>query len=231
MFTLPSLKYAWISLNCRLLILLLEYKSIHNGNSKWWWTVSGSGKFKYGPGTQQNYKYSVNVRSFFNGTSKNESTLYVEGKVDLDFLTPCDGLLTLSEFNLSEDGLENPNSYEFNEMLSEHTLRFSFNDGVISEICPPEDENNWVLNFKRGILSMFHNSMKRFDLDISTTEKDVRGQCPTKYTVRGAKETSLLIQKTKDLNACQNRAQLHSVVQSVPYHFRPVSINFFILLM
>lgn len=192
------------------------------------WAVSGSGKFKYGPGTQQNYKYSVNVRSFFNGTSKNESSLHLEGNVDLDFLTPCDGLLTLSEFSLTQDGSESPNTYNFDEKLNEHTLRFSFNDGVISELCPAEEESNWVLNFKRGILSMLHNTMKRFDLDHSTIEKDVRGQCPTKYTVQGAKETSLLIQKTKDLNACQDRAQLHSVIQSVPYNFRPVSIKLFL---
>lgn len=70
---------------------------------------------------------------------------------------------------------------------------------------------------------MLHNAMRRFDLDHSTIEEDVRGQCPTNYVVQGAKETSLLIQKTKDLNACQNRAKLHSMVQSVPYNFRPVS--------
>ncbi|KYB29704.1 hypothetical protein TcasGA2_TC031518 [Tribolium castaneum] len=188
----------------------------------------GTGKFKYGPGTQQNYKYSVNVRSFFNGTSRNESDLHVEGTVTLNFVTPCDGLLTLSDLKLSEnpfeDGQETPphaNSQEFSDMISEHTLRFSFNDGIISEICPQDDEKNWVLNFKRGILSMFHNTMKRFDLDHSTTEEDVRGQCPTQYTVRGAKETSLILEKTKDLHGCKKRAKLHSMVQSVPYNFRP----------
>jgi hypothetical protein len=188
----------------------------------------GTGKFKYGPGTQQNYKYSVNVRSFFNGTSKNESKLHVEGTVSLNFLTPCDGLLTLSDLKLSENPSENgqqtpphANSQEFSDMLSEYSLRFAFNDGIISEICPQEEEKNWVLNFKRGVLSMLHNAMRRFDLDHSTIEEDVRGQCPTNYVVQGAKETSLLIQKTKDLNACQNRAKLHSMVQSVPYNFRP----------
>ncbi|KAJ3640007.1 hypothetical protein Zmor_003331 [Zophobas morio] len=188
----------------------------------------GTGKFKYGPGTQQNYKYSVNVRSFFNGTSKNESSLHVEGTVTLNFLTPCDGLLTLSDLKLSEnpseDGQEtlpHANSQEFSDMISEFSLRFAFNDGIISEICPNEEEKNWVLNFKRGILSLLHNTMKRFDLDHSTTEEDVRGQCPTLYYVQGAKETSLILHKTKDLNACENRAKLNSMVQSVPYNFRP----------
>lgn len=70
---------------------------------------------------------------------------------------------------------------------------------------------------------MLQNTMKRFDLDHSGIEEDVRGQCPTQYTVRGAKETSLILEKTKDLHGCKNRAKLHSMVQSVPYNFRPVS--------
>lgn len=156
--------------------------------------------------------------------------MYVEGIAFLDFLTPCDGLLTLSDLklteNAAEDGPESPthvHSQVFDETISEYTLRFSFNDGVISEICPQDDEKNWVLNFKRGLLSMLHNTMKRFDLDHSTTEEDVKGICPTLYTVKGAKETSLLIEKTKDLSLCQSRDKLHSMVQSVPYNFRSVS--------
>lgn len=148
----------------------------------------------------------------------------------LNFVTPCDGLLTLSDLklseNLSEDDQEtlpHANSQEFSQMISEFSLRFSFNDGIISELCPFEEEKTWVLNFKRGILSMLQNTMKRFDLDYTTIEEDVRGKCLTHYTVLGAKETSLLLEKTKDLNACHNRAKLHSVVQSVPYNFGPVS--------
>jgi hypothetical protein len=43
--------------------------------------------------------------------------------------------------------------------------RFSFNDGLIPEVCPHENETSWVLNFKRGILSALQNTMKRFDVD------------------------------------------------------------------
>ncbi|KAJ8964440.1 hypothetical protein NQ314_004909, partial [Rhamnusium bicolor] len=183
--------------------------------------VSGAGKFKYGPGTQQNYKYSVEVRSLFNGTSKNESSLYVEGTASLSFLTPCDGLLTLSDIKLTEniprEGSESPehaNSQLFADMISEYSLRLSFKDGIISELCPQDEERSWVLNFKRGVLSMLHNTMRRFDLDHSIDEEDVRGNCPTDYRVLGAKETSLLIEKNKDLNSCQGRSKLHSVIQS-----------------
>ncbi|KAJ8968085.1 hypothetical protein NQ317_002630 [Molorchus minor] len=182
---------------------------------------NGTGKFKYGPNTQQNYKYSVEIRSLFNGTSKNDSSLYVEGTVGLGFLTPCDGLLTLSDIKLSEiipkDGSESPehaNSQQFADMLSEYSLRFAFKDGIITELCPREEEQSWVLNFKRGVLSMLHNTMKRLDMDHSVDEEDVRGRCTTYYKVVGAKETSLLIEKRKDLDSCHGRSKLHSILQS-----------------
>ncbi|KAJ8955426.1 hypothetical protein NQ318_003524 [Aromia moschata] len=81
------------------------------------------------------------------------------------------------------------------------------------------------LNFKRGILSMLHNTMKRFDLDHSGEEEDVRGTCRTDYRVVGVKETSLLIEKNKDLDSCRGRSKLHSVLQStsVPFTQSPFS--------
>lgn len=150
--------------------------------------------------------------------------------VKLAFLTPCDGILTLSDIKLSEyiprddyESSDHANSEQFSKEITENSLRFAFNDGIISELCPSDDEKSWVLNFKRGILSMLHNSMRRFDLDHWVDEDDIRGKCPTNYTVIGAKETSLVIEKRKDLNSCQTRGKLHSAVQSVPYSSQPVS--------
>lgn len=138
----------------------------------------------------------------------------------LNFYTPCDGILVLSDVKLSENipghsqGPDHSNSEKFANAISENTIRFSFKDGIIAEICPPEEEQIWVLNFKRGILSMLHNTMKRFDLDHSGEEEDVRGKCPTNYKILGVNDTSLLIEKSKDLNACQKRTQFHSILQT-----------------
>nr|CAI5855622.1 unnamed protein product [Callosobruchus analis] len=170
---------------------------------------------------QQIYKYTVQVRSLFNGTSQNESTLHIQATASLSFLSPCDGRISLSEVTLKDDSSDDsyhPKSMEFAGALTAHPLRFSFEDGTIEELCPRKQEQQWVLNFKRGLLSMIHNSMKRFDLDFVTSEEsDVRGKCPTKYTVMGAKETSLIIEKSKQLDSCVGRARFHSMVQSTPW--------------
>lgn len=193
------------------------------------WLLLGGGKFKYDTRKQFEYDYSVEVVSLFNGTSRNESRMYVEGFATLNFYTECDGLLTLRDLKLSEkpigdmDTQTHPKSELLSESITEYSLRFAFNDGIISEVCPNEEEKSWVLNFKKGLLSMLHNSMKRFDLDHYTEEEDIRGICKTWYNVKGANGTSLIIEKNKDLNSCRGRAKLHSFVQSTPYAFRPVS--------
>lgn len=163
----------------------------------------------------------MEVRTLFNGTSKNESNLYVEATVALNFYTPCDGILALSDVKLSESipqesfqSPDHPNSEQFANAISESSVRFSFKDGAVAEICPPEEEKIWVLNFKRGILSMLHNTMKRFDLDHSAEEEDVRGKCPTNYKILGVNDTSLLIEKSRDLNSCQKRSKFHSILQT-----------------
>ncbi|CAG9816912.1 unnamed protein product [Phaedon cochleariae] len=180
-------------------------------------------KFKYDSDIQRDYRYSVLVGTLFNGTSHNESSLYIEGNVSLSFLTPCDGLLALSDFKLREKspkhGGEDPNHADsklFANMMTEHSLRFSFKDGIIAELCPKPTEQEWVLNFKRGILSLLQNSMNRLDLDHSAEEEDVRGVCPTDYRVIGAKETTLLIEKTKHLDRCRWKSRLQSPIKSIP---------------
>lgn len=98
--------------------------------------------------------------------------------------------------------------------------RFSFHDGLIDEICPHTDEPNWVLNVKRGILSSFQNSMKRFDIDYKSWETDVSGSCDVNYIVQGAAATSLIVHKHKDISSCIKRYKTNSILQTTPYDFR-----------
>lgn len=82
------------------------------------------------------------------------------------------------------------------------------------------DEPNWVINLKRGILSAFQNSMKRFDIDFKSTETDISGTCDVQYVVQGAQGTSFLVKKDKDISSCINRYKTNSVLQTTPYDFR-----------
>ncbi|KAL0271734.1 UNVERIFIED_CONTAM: hypothetical protein PYX00_008731 [Menopon gallinae] len=190
-------------------------------------TCDASKKFNYSLNTQYVYSYDVDVSTLFQGTSENKSTLHVKAQANLNFIAPCQGVLRLSNILLTDgydgdedaDGAPLPKADQFAEAISKKELRFSFRDGAIEELCPDKEESVWVLNFKRGVLSAFHNTMKRFDIDDENKEVDVNGECRTKYQLRGANRTQLVISKSKNLNVCLKRFQYHTITQSTPYNF------------
>lgn len=104
--------------------------------------------------------------------------------------------------------------------LQKFDLRFSFHDGLISEVCPNPGEPSWVLNIKKGILSTIQNTMMRFDVDLNTTETDVSGECNVAYSLEGTNGVFVSIRKTKDIVSCRKRYSTHSILQTTPYTFR-----------
>ncbi|XP_043065229.1 LOW QUALITY PROTEIN: uncharacterized protein LOC108101203 [Drosophila ficusphila] len=113
-----------------------------------------------------------------------------------------------------------PKSMSLHGDLTQNVLRFSFHDGLISEVCPQAQETAWVLNIKKGILSAFQNTMMRFDVDSNTTETDVSGECQVQYALEDTDSVHVKIRKTKDINSCRQRYATHSVLQTTPYTFR-----------
>jgi hypothetical protein len=184
------------------------------------------------------------VKTDFAGTGENTSELHLTASVEVVFPKRCEGILKITTVEVRSEALPTPNSdrnsddYEeyqelreieqhpksedIREEIERFDIRFAFHDGVINEVCPNVEESVWALNLKKGILSSFQNTMPRFDIDYNTTETDISGICDVKYRLTGAKETSLLIQKTKDIPSCRNRHKTHSILQATPYDFREV---------
>ncbi|XP_062707026.1 vitellogenin-like [Aedes albopictus] len=200
-------------------------------------------KFRYQQYRLYKYDYSMYVKTHFSGSGENSSELHLIAAVEIDFPKPCQGLLKLhsievrdrplpvveeQDFEYGADYVEPPPEVELHpksdvisEELMRFELKFAFHDGVVGEICHEEEEPVWTLNLKRGILSSFQNSMPRFDIDYHTTETDVSGVCDVSYTMSGSKGTSLTIRKTKDIASCKRRYKTNSLIQTVPYEFRP----------
>lgn len=52
---------------------------------------------------------------------------------------------------------------DFKNKLEAKSLRFAFQDGKIENVCSESDEDERVLNIKRGVLSTFQNSMDQLE--------------------------------------------------------------------
>ncbi|KAJ8708367.1 hypothetical protein PYW07_010492 [Mythimna separata] len=185
-------------------------------------SCAASEKFKYLLDIIYHYEYKVNVETYFAGSSNNRSTLYVKAETKIQFITPCEGFLQLTDVTLIDQDENYPveRAEKFIHALSLYDLRFAFHDGIISEVCPEPEEEDWVLNFKRAILALYQNSMKRFDINFKGIEQDIHGTCNVDYTVRGQENTSLILVKTRDLSQCTNRYKYMSILQTVRYDFQ-----------
>lgn len=127
---------------------------------------------------------------------------------------------TPEEEEVEQDEDLHPKSKQLAAELEKSDLRFSFHDGLIGEVCPDTNEPTWVLNFKKGILSSLQNTMLRFDIDYSTRETDISGDCETEYTLESTDDIFIVIRKEKSIPSCRSRHKTHSILQSTPYTFR-----------
>lgn len=187
-------------------------------------------KFKYQEDIYYVYTYSVDVstnlgyqQSSSSRQPQNESSLHIDTTLYVYFSSPCEGTLKILNASISHDrntyNAEFPDraGSEFNAKLERFALRFTFDDGLIHELCPDRQEPVWVLNLKKGILSMLQNSMRRFDVDYQGEEVDVYGACETEYRLYEAKKTSLIVKKSKNLADCRSGPRYFSVIQSNAY--------------
>uniref|UniRef100_UPI00358E76FA vitellogenin-like n=1 Tax=Myxine glutinosa TaxID=7769 RepID=UPI00358E76FA len=132
------------------------------------------------------------------------------GNAELQVLDKCHLALQLHNMTIlavTSVGDKKRNSESFGEALEHFPLHFSFQDGVVSHLCPLMDEPFWVLNVKRGLLSALQNSLPSTGQE-KLDEVDISGVCPTVYQKKG---DSLL--KTKDLENCSSRALPNTFLQ------------------
>jgi hypothetical protein len=105
---------------------------------------------------------------------------------------------------------------DFAHALENYPTRFAFQDGVVESLCPVEGEEPWALNIKRGVLSMFQNSMNDFEGNHIVSETDVGGICETRYEISSG-IYSTTVTKTKDLTTCAERHARFGGLESVSH--------------
>nr|KAI8754502.1 apolipophorins-like isoform X1 [Biomphalaria glabrata] len=106
----------------------------------------------------------------------------------------------------------------FKLALERNSLRFAFQDGRIDTLCPSVGDEVMSLNFKRGVLSVFQNSMNQLQNGENLQEIDITGTCPTAYTITQKGWKSTEVTRTKDLLGCSDRHNYRSALKSTPIH-------------
>ncbi|KAL3871450.1 hypothetical protein ACJMK2_039447 [Sinanodonta woodiana] len=185
-------------------------------------TCTGPSKFSYRSETTYVYQYDVETKTAVMGSFDHHSGLHMSAKVHIEVLNQCEFVMRLSDVVLSETNPDSPMEMktldsEFSRAMERNLLHFSFQDGRVEELCPATGDASWVLNVKRGVLSMFQNNMENLQNDQKVKETDVSGDCDTEYTVGEGDRYTTIVKKSKNLLGCRNRQEAQTTIQGFPY--------------
>ncbi|XP_063615204.1 uncharacterized protein LOC134788259, partial [Penaeus indicus] len=167
--------------------------------------------FAYESGKSYVYEYSVTTSTALLETFDDDAHMHITAHAHIDVSAPCEYILRLTDVNL--DG--SSHGPEFAAAVTKSPLRFSFQDGRIEDVCSEVSEPVWVLNFKRGLLSTFQNSMTHYGRQ-DIKETDISGVCSTHFnsTVEG---NTVVINKVTDLASCTQRPDHTAFIPSTGY--------------
>jgi hypothetical protein len=184
---------------------------------------TASNKFQYETGKTYNYQYETTISTGLNGVTDGAARIEVKATASISVLSKCEMSLSLSGVTTAssvpdKSELKIVEDWNWKSALETNDLRFSFQDGRVEDVCPSGREETRSLNFKRGVLSAFQNSMNQHERDESMKEIDVAGVCPTEYSVTQKGWKSQQFTKTKDLLGCSDRHDYRTSLQSTLFH-------------
>ncbi|XP_039263293.2 uncharacterized protein LOC120339267 [Styela clava] len=178
--------------------------------------LPGRRSFFENDGYEYSYSYRTVIESSFHtdSLSDQKAQTSIEVPFTIQAVSDCDLVLQIQRGIYIDNGIPRTDEeLDWQEAIVAYPLHFSWQDGLIENICPTTNEPNWVLNFKRGILSAMQITSRTSASGVK--EIDVSGNCEADYFVQG--EGTTMIKKTKDYTQCENRDKHLFFSWATPY--------------
>ncbi|XP_045611543.2 vitellogenin [Procambarus clarkii] len=183
--------------------------------------VAGAPKLFYQPGKTYTYEYSGKSKVQLKGVEGGQTERDWSAKVELSWITPCDMVISLKEAK-GHSG-HGPAAARF---LERYPLVVAVADGRVQHVCSHHDDDAWSINMKKGVASIFQNSLpsnSTINSGQNITETDVVGKCPTKYEVQNQGD-KVIVKKEKNHRLCKQRYPTPAETQ-VPWLKGPLPLE------
>uniref|UniRef100_A0A182QBN2 Vitellogenin domain-containing protein n=1 Tax=Anopheles farauti TaxID=69004 RepID=A0A182QBN2_9DIPT len=175
---------------CSFLVSLVLIESVFAANK--------SSKYNFKPGFVYQYDVDSAVQIQRVDKENKQTTLKVEGKVELYAGSNCQYTLkVVSLSSFAPDGKKTAFGAEITK-----PVQFTFsNDELLPEICTEVDDTDFSVNVKRGLISLFQSAQEK------STETDVFGVCQTSFSSYPSGDATV-VEKVRDLGNCAYRESL-----------------------
>ncbi|XP_033098587.1 uncharacterized protein LOC117102434 [Anneissia japonica] len=154
--------------------------------------------------------------------SADDASVVLNCKAAIEVVDNCEMVLKVSEVMIQDKNQNGSFSISKNNeyletSLMRYDLRFGYDIGRISTVCPKEDEETWVLNIKRGILSAFQGTSLQVigasEPEQMSVETDVTGICP----VQLKRVSNFKTIKLKNFERCKQHIKIDSFLQGTQF--------------
>jgi len=161
------------------------------------------------------YKYQLegSTTTTLPGTDDVVSTLGLSATAEVFAESKCQHVLKLSNVVVS-----GPDGKKYDGLGAEcaKPVKFSYQDGKLSEVCAETEDRGTALNIKRAVISLLSSVKRREHGTDSGHENDVFGVCPTEFSF--SKDGSKVkIHKSRNLNRCALREEFNFPFPTTPY--------------
>lgn len=142
-----------------------------------------------------------------------DNLIQIDGQARLDSINACEVSMHLENVNIRMSSTESSSpdkdeEIERYERQLQIPIIFSYKDGIVTEVCSPEHEQEepFVINVKKSIISALQtiSNIENNKKDQTVVETDYHGECNTDYHVIENGQDRYSVSKRKDLLKCIN---------------------------
>lgn len=151
------------------------------------------------PTVESTYVYALEAKTVLTPRDSQKVTIKADAEVAIQ--TICEAVLRLK--NVAIEGVEN--GADLATQVAANPIGFGYFNGKVRGVCPTKDEEEWVTNIKKAIISALQVSVSGEEASTELVEEDFSGKCPTTFTKLESSDKGTVIQKKKDLNRCTER--------------------------